>query len=1091
MAEQIPYGVIVSIINTLASSIWQEYRRMHGVMDELENLNRTLESIQVVLSDAEQRQDQDPTIGHWIRRFKQVLHEADDLFDDLAIKHTRRRVNGHTHSKLVSNLRDFFSSKNPLIFCHMLARKVEKIRKKFGDVAEDMSKLKLNPSLVILKQNENDHWRETSSFVLKSDIIGREENKNEIIELLKQTNTNQNVSLIAIVGMGGLGKTALAQLVYNTAQEHKLFDKWMWVCVSDDFEVKTVVKKMLKSLNNNTLGDLEVDILQKMLQEELNGKRYMLVLDDVWNESQLKWNALRTHLMCGGEGSKVLVTTRSTMVSQIMGVNSPFVLKGLTKEQSWTLLKKLTFGEDASRMNPNLESIGERIAEKCGGVPLAIRTMGGILQTINEEEDQWLSILNGDVWRLCKEKQSIMPVLKLSYQHLPLELRQCFAYCYLYPKDWEIEKDELIHLWMAQGYLERSNKTQSMEDVGNQYIKILLMRSFFQDTSLNKYNDVISFKMHDLMHDLAKSVVENDCHLNTEPREIVERPMHISFVSSTFSSLHWLDARKLRTILCTRTRHGNVWDVNQLTIKKLKYLRILDLSYSSITELPDSIDKCKHLRYLDLSNCFRLTSLPKSIGNLVGLQSLKLSMCEKLESGAEVITKLISLRRLDIEGCKAFKSMMPLGFGQLTSLQSLSNFVVGDDENKQPAKLNELKELNNIRGRLRISNLGLVKEVELESQEANLKAKKYIQFLELCWGENTNYSEKGNKNNNSDSLGLLDNLCPHQNLRELTVSGYPGERFSGWLLSLTNIVEINLYGFSNCQYLPPLERLPRLKKVEISHFDKLEYMLYDVTSHVFFPSLEKLLLDDCKNLRGWKRSEIDVSNINVNHLLPPFEHLSYLEIWDCPNLTFMPTYQHLVELSLNSCSVRSLIETCLVQLQSFSFNPLSALKLLHIGNEVDIEALPEERMKNLTSLECLSLSRLTVIAPILQHLQHLPAKLQELKIYEVNIPDLWKDKDDIGTLCQIPHSLHSLQKMSIQCCDNLKAIPEQIRDLQSLRHLEISSCYNLKSLPEGICCLSNLQTLRIDNCPLLNDRCQIETGEDWHKIAHIPNITVE
>ncbi|KAJ1382313.1 Virus X resistance protein-like, coiled-coil domain [Sesbania bispinosa] len=1078
MAELIPYSVIENIINTLASSVWQEFGRIYGASDELENLKRTLESIKVSLSDAEQRKDQDPNFEHWIRRFKEVLHEADDLLDGLAIEDKRRKVNGQR--KWVSKFRDFFSFGK-------LAGEVEKIQKKLSNVVNDMSKLKLNPSLVILKQNEN-AWRETSSFVLQSDVVGREESRKEIIELLEQTNTDQNVSFIAIVGMGGLGKTALAQLVYNDVQEHKLFDKWMWVCVSEDFEVKYILNKMLQSLKNHDFGDLELDILQKKLREELNGQRYMLVLDDVWNESQLKWNALRTHLMCGGEGSKILVTTRSTMVSHIMNINNPYVLKGLTKEQSWTLLKKLTIGEDASRMSPNLESIGERIAEKCGGVPLAIRTMGGFLQTINKEEDQWLSILNGDVWRMCEERQSIMPVLKLSYQNLPLGLRQCFGYCYLYPKDWEIKRDELIQLWMAQGYLEISNETQSMEDVGNQYVKILLMRSFFQDVSLNEYNDIASFKMHDLIHDLAKSVAGNDCYLDIEGKRIVGRPMHVSFVSSTVLSLDSLDARKLRSILSSRrlakSNVGNVSDVKPSIMKKLKHLRVLDLSYSSLTELPETIDHCKHLRYLDLSYCLSLVSLPNSISNLVSLQTLKLSGCMQLLFCTEVITKMFCLRHLNIEDCKAFQDM-PVGLGQLTLLQSLSIFVVGDDQKRKCGKLNELRELNNIKGSLGISNLRLVKEVELESQEVNMKAKKSIQFLELCWGEDK--YDQAKKSVNSDSLQLLDNLCPHQNLRKLIVSGYPGVRFSSWLPSLTNVAKINLYRFSSCHYLPPLERLPQLKRLRIRNFDKLEYIYYEEISHVFFPSLEKLVLTECENLRGWQRLENDVDN---HHSLPPFPHLSHLEIWECPNLTCMPPYPHLVDLSLYSCSVKSLTETCSVRLQSSSFYPLSSLKHLDIGKEIDIKAMPEKWMQNLTSLECVGLSGLPIIAPMLLHLQHLPAELKELRIFGVNKLDLWKDEDHVGTQCHVPLCLHSLQKLTITSCYNMKALPEQIHDLQSLRHIEIVHCNNLESLPEGMRFLTNLQTLHIDNCPFLHDRCQSKIGKDWPKIAHIPNITV-
>ncbi|XP_027191605.1 putative disease resistance protein RGA1 [Cicer arietinum] len=576
--------------------------------------------------------------------------------------------------------------------------------------------------------------------------------------------------------------------------------------------------------------------------------------------------------------------------------------------------------------------------------------MGGFLRTLNEKEDQWLNVLNGDVWRLCEERHSIMPVLKLSYQNLPLGLRQCFAYCCLYPKGWEIQRNELIQLWMAQGYLESSIETQSKEDVGDQYVRILLKRSFFQDASLSKHKDIISFKMHDLMHDLAKSVAGNDCCLHTEEKTFIGRPMHVSFLSSIACSLDLLDASKLRTILWAKTNARSVLDAKPSITKNLKFLRALDLSYSPITELPLWIHKCRHLRYLDLSNCKELISLPKSIGNLVSLQSLKLTGCRKLVFCTEVIAKLINLRHLDIEGCKAFADKMPLGLGQLTSLQSLSSFVVGDEEIRNCGKLNELKELNNLRGHMRISNLGLVKDVALESQEANLKIKKYIQVLELNWGK-TRYDWVEDGKNSEINLQLLDNLCPNQNLRKLRVSGYPGARFSSWLPSLTNIVQINLYRLSSCQHLQPLERLPRLQMLNISEMNELNYIHYDDVSHVlFFPSLEKLVLFGCKNLRGWQRlgNSADVAN----HLsLPPFPCLSYLDIWECPKLTCMPTYPYLIELRLISCNVMPMIETCSVR--SSSFNPLFGLKHLYL-TEIDVESMPEQWMKNLTSRVSLS-----------------------------------------------------------------------------------------------------------------------------------------
>ncbi|GAU10525.1 hypothetical protein TSUD_420830, partial [Trifolium subterraneum] len=334
----------------------------------------------------------------------------------------------------------------------------------FDDVVRDMSGLNLNSNVLVVEKT-NHEWRETGSYVLESNIIGRDGDKEEIINLLRQPHGDQNVSLVAIVGMGGLGKTTLAQLVYSDVEVQNLFEKSMWVCISDNFDVKTILKNMLESLTKKKIDDaLTLDTLQNMLRDNLTSKRYLLVLDDVWNDSFEKWTQLRTYLMCGAQGSKVVVTTRSTIVAQTMGVCVPYVLNGLIPEESWSLLKKITFGDDTIGVNQTIESIGKKIAEKCKGVPLAIRSLGGILKTKRDEEE-WGHVLQGDFWKLCEDKESILPILKLSYHDLSPQQRQCFAYCSLFPKDWEFDKEELIQMWMAHGYLDCPVEGKCMEDV--------------------------------------------------------------------------------------------------------------------------------------------------------------------------------------------------------------------------------------------------------------------------------------------------------------------------------------------------------------------------------------------------------------------------------------------------------------------------------------------------------------------------------------------------------------------------------------------------------------------------------------------------
>ncbi|XP_027337845.1 putative disease resistance protein RGA1 [Abrus precatorius] len=291
--------------------------------------------------------------------------------------------------------------------------KIKQIGESFNGVAKEMKDLNLCPRSIMVKQTDSG-WRETCSFVLETDIIGRDDSKKEIISLLRQPHENQKVSVIAIVGLGGLGKTALAQLVYNHLEVQEFFEMQMWVCVSDDFDVKTILKKILESITGDQI-EVSLGNLQRKLHEKISGKKYLLVLDDTWNDRHDKWAELRKYLMCGAQDSKILVTTRSENVAKAMTASTSYPLKGLTEQESWSLLKNIAFEDGSRGVNQNLESIGKIIARRCKGVPLSIKTLGGLLRGQNEESE-WRNVLRGDFWKLCEEQDSIMPILKLSYR---------------------------------------------------------------------------------------------------------------------------------------------------------------------------------------------------------------------------------------------------------------------------------------------------------------------------------------------------------------------------------------------------------------------------------------------------------------------------------------------------------------------------------------------------------------------------------------------------------------------------------------------------------------------------------------------------
>ncbi|KAI9078926.1 hypothetical protein K1719_039075 [Acacia pycnantha] len=471
------------------------------------------------------------------------------------------------------------------------------------------------------------------------------------------------------------------------------------------------------------------------------------------------------------------------------------------------------------------------------------------------------------------------------------------------------------------------------------------------------------------------------------------------------------------------------------------------------------------------------------MSDLVNLQTLILDECYYLEFSVNMITKLINLRRLDIRNCKAFKDGMPIGLDRMTTLQRLSDFMVGnDDKERKKAKLNELKDLN-LRGRLRIRNLCLVRDVEEESKDVNLRTKKNLISLSLYWGE---YSEM----ENSDALQLLENLRPHPNLKALEITTYPGVCLPDWLLSCTNIVELKFWNCMNCHYLTALEGLVSLKSLWIMSMHKLEYIYYKgcSSSTNFFPSLEELIIWRCGRLGGWVREE-NVQNTRGN-FLPPFSRLLNLQINDCPELSCMPTFPNLVTLlELRESSMKPLLDTLTgPSTSNDKATSLSKLKSLKIDGIDDLEAFPGEWMQNLSSLEELSIQGFSSPDVPFRHMRNLSAPLEEFTIDNI---DSWRGDENYNIQCKNLCCLHSLKRIYFCKCDHLVALPDWICHLHSLRLIEVQFCDSLESFPEGMCRLTNLQTLQVDGAsPPLKERCQRETGAEWPKIAHIPDIWI-
>ncbi|OWM86855.1 hypothetical protein CDL15_Pgr015891 [Punica granatum] len=331
MAELILGPVVESITGHLLSLVSQEIGLARGVKVELQKLQSTVSAIAALLCEAERRQVQAADLKDWLKKLEDVLYDADDLLDDFSTEVLRRRGVVGGGNRILNEVGFFFSSSNQLVYADKMAHRVKDIRERIDAISNDRVRFQLAESSNLVSLVENRVTRETYPYEPQPYVIGRDTDKKEVIEFLLNPDFEENVSVLPIVGFGGLGKTTLARLVFNNDSVKEYFELKLWVCVSTNFDVKDILGKIVReciaSLNMNELRNLlgeeldgkddmmkmsrdqilekvlakltNMDELQRKLGEVLDGKKYLLVLDDVWNENRREWLNLESFLQNG------------------------------------------------------------------------------------------------------------------------------------------------------------------------------------------------------------------------------------------------------------------------------------------------------------------------------------------------------------------------------------------------------------------------------------------------------------------------------------------------------------------------------------------------------------------------------------------------------------------------------------------------------------------------------------------------------------------------------------------------------------------------------------------------------------------------
>ncbi|KAK9213742.1 hypothetical protein WN944_005727 [Citrus x changshan-huyou] len=656
--------------------------------------------------------------------------------------------------------------------------------------------------------------------------------------------------------MGGLGKTTLAQLVYNDKQVEDHFNLKAWTCVSDDFDVSRLTKSILLSIaSDQNVDNHDLNKLQEELKKQLFGKKFLLVLDDVWNENYTDWVHLSLPFQAGAQGSKIVVTTRNEEVAKIMSLDQAYELKSLSTEDCLSVFAQHSLGTTDFSSHKSLEDIGKNIVIKCNGLPLAAKTLGGLLRGKRDRSD-WEDVLSCKIWDLPEERCDIIPALRVSYYYLSAPLKQCFAYCSLFPKDYEFEEEEIILLWCAVGLLDHGESGNPSEDLGRKFFRELRARSFFQQSS----NSISRFVMHDLINDLAQWAageiyfrMEYTSEVNKQ-QSFSENLRHLSYIPEycdgvkRFEDLY--DIQHLRTFLpvtLSNSSRGHLAYSILPKLFKLQRLRAFSLRGYYIPELPDSIGDLRYLRYLNLSGT-QIRALPESVNKLYNLHTLLLEDCRKLKKLCADMGNLLKLHHLKNSNTDSLEKM-PVGIGRLTCLQTLCNFVVGKGSG---SRLRELKLLTHLHGTLNISKLENVKCVG-DAKEAQLDGKKNLRELLLRWTLNTDGSSSREAKTEND---VLDMLKPHEILEQFCISGYGGTKFPAWLgdSSLSNLVTLKFENCDMCTALPSVGQLPSLKHLAVcgmSRVKRLGSEFYGNDPPIPFPCLETLLFENMREWEDW------------------------------------------------------------------------------------------------------------------------------------------------------------------------------------------------------------------------------------------------
>ncbi|KAJ3683778.1 hypothetical protein LUZ60_014005 [Juncus effusus] len=837
-----------SLIISRVSNLLMEYTtnkiKCHkNIKTNFESLTKNLHKIETAIHEAERRPIDNPGLQKWLFQLKDAVYDAEDVLDTFSYEILRVKVMGKSKKggdagELDKIVRKFQGLVNEMGF--------------FLKVVELNDKNGSNQSLA----NATD-WRITTPSQKQPSLVGRDTEVIDLMSFLFQSASHdgKTFSSVSLLGVGGVGKTALARVTYNHPRVERHFDIRAWVCVTHVFDVKSLMIMFIESAAlkrpRNFHKTKHLGAIQKIIADGLRGKRFLVVFDDVWNSKEIiDWFfVLFNH---GEKGSRIVVTTRHESTATHLGTTKKIYVEGLKFNECQSLLHQHAF-RHVKMPHPSLECMGQDITKSLCGLPLVVETIGCALGQ-NLIRKHWKEIMAKNIYTVSIEQpeNKLLRIMRLSYEQLrDGALQQCFLSCSLFPYEHKFSKTEFIRIWMALGFLCPKDEHTTMETVGENYFNDLVNRHFFKkvnskstvpDYSKSSTLPDVSYEVHAALHRLAEFLCFGEYYRvvrpgndNTHSSDIVipDRCRHVSLDVNDLNRGSASLKRKtnLRSLIITgQLSQYPKKTVNPLItlekiLKELKCLRMLILS----DLVPGSFDQLRHLRYFKVGfmnddNNESPTTLPDWLRKCYQLQSLAAEFDRKILFLPKHINRLVMLRWLETK--PEIVNTIP-GIGKMISLQEVREFHV---ERKAGYGIDQLREMNELKGSLCISHLENVESLD-DAKKAELDQKEHLHSLELCWS-------KRKLAKLPDDHVVLEGLKPHDHICKLELNGYMGTKFPTWLRDLEYLEQLSLFHCANFHsaMLGELKNMFSLKVLTIFNCPGI----HSLSKNMLPPNLEKL-----------------------------------------------------------------------------------------------------------------------------------------------------------------------------------------------------------------------------------------------------------